>query len=204
MSSLVAVPGNDVTLAIMAGGKSSRMGIDKSFAPFLGAPLIRQVLAGTAGLCSSTLIVTNDPLAYAQFEIATASDSYEGVGPLAGLHAALLAATSDYILAVACDMPWLNRALLVHLLSLRDQGDAVVPRWNNHFEPLHAVYSQRCLAPIEDSILAGRLKTVSFYDQVAVVSVGEDEVARFDPRGRSFSNVNTPDDLLDAERVSES
>jgi molybdopterin-guanine dinucleotide biosynthesis protein A len=100
-------------------------------------------------------------------------------------------------------MPWLNPLLLNYLAGLRNSADVIVPRWHNYPEPLHAVYSKTCLAAIEENLQLGQLKTISFYEQVNVRYVEREELAQFDPAGRSFSNINTPGELTAANDARE-
>jgi molybdenum cofactor guanylyltransferase len=192
----------DITTVIMAGGKSSRMGTDKSFVPLLGKPMIEHVLERVAGLADRTLLVTNRPEEYAYLALPMASDIYQDCGPLGGLQTALYHAQSSHILVVACDMPWLNRDLLAFMIDQRRLADITIPRWDKHPEPLHAVYSQACLAPIEANLQASRLQLIAFFDEVSVNYLDRATIARFDPAGRSFANVNTPDDLARAQSLS--
>lgn len=182
----------------MAGGKSSRMGTDKSFVPLLGKPMIEHVLESVSGLGHEQIIITNSPQPYRYLGLPLYADIYEDCGPLGGLHAALANASYQHLLVVACDMPWLNRDLLAHMVALRSTADAIVPRWTKFPEPLHAVYSKACLKPVTDCLLAGRLKLIAFYNQIQVRFLDREVVAKLDPSGRSFANINTPEDLLDA------
>jgi molybdopterin-guanine dinucleotide biosynthesis protein A len=104
-------------------------------------------------------------------------------------------ARHDRTLVVACDMPWLNRPLLEYMVGLREAADVVVPRWDKFPEPLHAIYSKACLEPMREKLEAGMLKITAFYGRVSLRFVEREEIARFDPEGRSFVNVNTPDEL---------
>ena len=191
---------SDLTVAVMAGGKSSRMGTDKSFVPLLGRPLIEHVLAKVNSLGNETIIIANKPKSYLYLGLPIFGDMYTDLGPLGGLHSALHNAANPYILVVACDMPWLNRPLLDYLISLRKSVDVVVPRWSKYPEPMHAVYRKSCLKAVESNLQAGTLKLISFYGQVAVRFVNRDEIEQFDPEGQSFANVNTPDDLILAKK----
>jgi len=92
-------------------------------------------------------------------------------------------------------MPWLNRSLLKHMISLRQEADIIVPRWSEFPEPLHAIYHKVCLPPIEANLQAKRLKIIRFYDEVSVRYVEREEIKQFDSDGRSFANINTPQDL---------
>jgi molybdopterin-guanine dinucleotide biosynthesis protein A len=92
-------------------------------------------------------------------------------------------------------MPWLNRDLLNYQISLRAEADIIVPRWQKFPEPLHAIYSKSCLPAIAENLQADRIKITGFFGKVTVRFIERDEIGQFDSDGRSFRNVNTPDDL---------
>lgn len=184
-----------LTVAIMAGGKSSRMGRDKSFVLFNGRPLIESVLAQVAGLGQETLIITNKPADYAHLGLPTFSDIYADCGPLGGIYTAVARASHPHTLIVACDMPWLNRGLLHYLISLRETADIIVPRWQKYPEPLHAIYSKACLPAIQARLEARELKITGFFGQVTVRYVERSEIVVWDENGRCFTNLNTPEEL---------
>ena len=186
---------DSLTVAIQAGGKSTRLGRDKSFVPFEGQPMIEVVRDRVAALGDELILITNNPEPYAYLNLPAYGDIYPDCGPLGGIHSALANAASPYVLMVACDMPWLNRDLLEYLISLRKTADIIVPRLDKFPEPLHAIYSKVCLDPIETNLKAGDLKITRFYGQVSVRFVDREEIARFDPQGRSFTNINSPEDL---------
>lgn len=177
------------------------MGTDKSFVPLLGKPLIEHVLERTEGLGDDTILITNSPDSYAYLDLPLYRDIHPGHGPLGGLHTALSHADHPHVLVVACDMPWLSRPLLAHMLSLRTTADVIIPRWQERPEPLHAIYSRACLEPVEKKLEADQLKLTSFYDLVLVRYLEPDEIIRLDPEGRSFANVNTPGDLTQASKL---
>lgn len=184
-----------LTVAVMAGGKSSRMGQDKSFVPFNGRPLIETVLARVAGLGQETLLVTNNLAAYAHLGLPMFSDMIADCGPLGGIYTAVACASHPHILIVACDMPWLNRDLLRYLIGLRETADVIVPRWGKYPEPLHAIYSKACLPAIWERLEARELKITGFFAQVAVRYVERSEIMLWDENGRCFTNLNTPEEL---------
>ncbi|NCF66623.1 MAG: NTP transferase domain-containing protein [Chloroflexi bacterium] len=185
-----------VTVAIQAGGTSTRMGTDKSFVSFRGRPMIEVVQEKLSGLGDEIILITNRPDPYAYLNLPMFADTYMGSGPLAGIFTALTAASYSHTLIVACDMPLLNRPLLQHLISLKETADVVVPRWGKYPEPLHAVYGKTCIPAIEKHLEAGKLKITGFFAEVRVYFVEQKEIERFDPQGRSFTNINTPEDLL--------
>jgi molybdopterin-guanine dinucleotide biosynthesis protein A len=126
-------------------------------------------------------------------------DIYPGKGALGGIYTGLASADSFYSLVVGCDMPFLNRDLLCYLIDLAPNFDVVVPRIDDMLEPLHAVYSRDCLAPIKELIDKDRLGVSQLFNLVKTRYVGKDEIAKFDPRCLSFFNINTLDDLRKAK-----
>jgi molybdopterin-guanine dinucleotide biosynthesis protein A len=190
-----------VSVAILAGGKSSRMGTDKAFVRVLGRPLIEDILAQVEGLGQETLIVTNRPDDYRYLGVPLFTDVLPDKGALGGLYTALHSSSQPHTLCVACDMPFVVRPLLDYLLALAPQGDVVMPRLNGEAEPFRAVYSRACLGPMRAALDAGRLRVISFFPEVRVRFVDEAEIDRFDPRHLSFFNVNTPEDLEQARRL---
>jgi molybdopterin-guanine dinucleotide biosynthesis protein A len=191
----------DLSLAILAGGRSSRMGTDKAFVRVLGRPLIEEILSQSAGLGMESLIITNRPAEYAYLGVPLFGDVLPDKGPLGGLYTALHSATRPHVLCIACDMPFVVRPLLDYLISLIPQGDAIMPRLNGEAEPFRAIYSRACLAPIRAALDSGRMRMVSFFPDVRVRFVDEAEIDQFDPQHLSFFNVNTPEDLEQARRL---
>lgn len=191
-----------LSVVIQAGGQSSRMGRDKALVPLADQPMIQHVLARLVGLGDETLVTTNNPDRFEFLDLPLVSDDDPGAGALPGLRTALRAARGDKVLVVACDMPFVNRLLLEYLITLSTQADVVVPRWNDRYQTMQSVYARKnCLAAVEDALAQGERRMISFYPQVKVRIVSPEEIAEHDPRGRSFFNVNTPEDLLEAERL---
>ncbi len=190
----------DVTVAIMAGGKSSRMGRNKSFVELGGKTMIEHVRDTVAPLSKNQIIITNEPDHYQALQLPMFSDLYPDHGPLAGIYTAVYQAPTQYTLIVATDMPWLNPNLLNHLIQLRNEADVIIPRWQKFPEPLHAVYSKSVLPAIKANLDQKKLKITQFFDQVSVRFIEREEIEQFDKNGRSFSNINTPEELEEAKR----
>lgn len=202
-----------LSVAVLAGGKSSRMGVDKAFVQVRGRPLIEDLLQDLAGLGAEAFIVTNQPDPYRYLGVPLFGDVQPDQGALGGLYSALHHSTQPRTLCVACDMPFVVRPLLEHLAALSAGFDAVVPRLppaggaadgRLEAEPFRAVYARAaCLAPIRAALQAGRLRVISFFPDVRVRFVDPAELERFDPQHRSFFNVNTPEDLEQARRLAQ-
>lgn len=186
---------SEISVAVMAGGKSSRMGQNKSFLLVDGQPMIERVLNQVSDLGNETILITNEPTTYAHLNLPMFADLYPDHGPLAGIYTAVHQASSPHVLIVATDMPWLNRSLLTHMISLRTVADVIMPRWEKYPEPLHAIYGRTCLPAIQAQLEAKELKITRFLNQVSVRFVDREEIVQFDPNGRSFLNINTPEEL---------
>jgi molybdopterin-guanine dinucleotide biosynthesis protein A len=127
-------------------------------------------------------------------------DLYAAGGSLGGLYSGLYAASNDYALAVATDMPFLSLPLLRWMLDQPREYDVLVPL-REEPEPLHAVYAKRCLEPMRRRLESGRLKITGFFEDVRVRFVDAATLAAYDPEGRSFFNINTPEDLERARLI---
>lgn len=177
------------------------MGQDKALLPLGGRPLIEHVLQRVEGLAGEVLVTTNRPADYAYLGVRLVSDRLPGAGALHGLLTALEAASDRQVLVVGCDMPFLSRPLLKHMLEMDPGERVVIPRRNGEFEPLHAVYPKACRGAVKSSLAAGEARMISFLPSVECLILEQDVLDRYDPEGRSFFNVNTPSDLARAERM---
>ncbi|HEX9436175.1 MAG TPA: molybdenum cofactor guanylyltransferase [Candidatus Limnocylindria bacterium] len=184
-----------VSAAIMAGGKSRRMGRDKAWLDLGdGRPIVQRVIDVAREIADDVFIVANDET-FAALGLRVVPDRFPEGGALGGIATGIGAATHDRVLVVACDMPFLEARVLRYLVERSDGVDAVVPRIGGEHETLHALYTRACLAPIEHALAAGKMRVISFFDDVRVRTVGEDELRPLDPELRTFTNVNTPEEL---------
>ena len=178
------------------------MGANKAFAEVGGRPIIERVVERIRGLSDELVIVANSPGEYAYLGLPVYSDLIPGKGPLGGLHTAIARTQGAHTLVVSCDLPFLNPDLLRFLLDLRAGYDVVVPlNRENYPQSMHTVYGKACLEPIRKDLEADRLKAIGFFSRVRVREVSGDEIDRFDPERLSFTNVNTPEDLAQAQRL---
>lgn len=191
----------EVTGIILAGGKSSRMGTDKALIEFRGKKMIRRTLDVFKGLFREIIIVTNRPLDYLDQGARIVTDIFPGKGPIGGIHTGLFFSSSEHAFVAACDLPFFNTEFIASLVSRIGNYDIVVPETEKGFQPLHAVYSRKCLNRIKTLISEDRLKVSGFYKGFRTLAIPPKEIARFDPENRIFCNVNTPEDLKGASCV---
>ena len=190
-----------LSVAIIAGGQSRRMGQDKAFVELGGKTLIEQVIAGSADLGQSeTILITNKRADYQHLSLPMYPDALPDKGSLGGIYTALLRAKTDWVLALACDMPFIKTDLLRFMITqINDDLDIVVPRVDGYPQGLHAMYRKTCIAPISEQLAANRLKIIRFYGQMRLRYLDESDYAPFDSVGRSFTNLNTPEELAEAQ-----
>lgn len=190
-----------VSIAVLAGGQSTRMGQNKAFLKIDQHVLIERVLAAVRPLTDDLFISTNAPEEYESFGLRLVADIYPGKAALGGIYSVIEAARNEHVLVVACDMPFLNRRLLAYLIELAPTADVIAPLINPpQPETMHAIYSKTCLPSIKTRLQANKLRIIGFFDQVLVRYVGRDELAKFDPNFDSFMNVNTPADWHAAKK----
>jgi molybdopterin-guanine dinucleotide biosynthesis protein A len=194
-----------VSGVIMAGGVSQRLGRNKALERIGGKTLIERVVDSLVPLTTEVLVVVGRPEQAAALHlppsVRVVSDRYPGRGSLGGIFSGVDASAEPWSLVVACDMPFLNRELLRHLIGESGGVDAVVPRLGGQPEPLHALYSKACPAPMERMVRAGDLKIAPLFEAVRVRYVDEETIDRIDPRHLSFFNINTQADLEEATRL---
>lgn len=186
-----------VSAAIMAGGRSTRMGQDKAWIELDGEPLISRVAHVLAQVADEVLVVANDPR-YGSLGLRVVHDRYPAGGALGGIATGVGAAMHDTVLVAACDMPFLDPAVWSVLVGHAGEADVVIPRIGGEYETLHALYTKACVPHMARSLAENRLRVISFFDAVRVLAIDEPELRAVDPTLRAFTNVNTPEELASA------
>lgn len=194
-----------VSVAVLAGGQSQRMGQDKAFLEVAGRPVIERVLSTVASLTDDLFISANAPHRYEPFGLRVVPDIYPDKAALGGIYSVIQAARYPHVLVVACDMPFLNPALLRYLINLAPTADVIVPLITPpQPETLHAIYSKYCLPAIEKRLQANQLRVIGFFEDMLIRYVERDEVTRFDPDFHSFINMNTPEEWQQVQAIAKS
>jgi molybdopterin-guanine dinucleotide biosynthesis protein A len=183
---------------ILAGGKSSRLGRNKALQIIGGKTLIQWVVDRLATLSTEIIIATarGEPIPCSSTaRIRTVADTHPGRGPLAGIYSGLVASSGSRAIVVGCDTPFLSVSLLQYMSQICSTCGLVIPRIEGKVEPLCAVYSKDCVAPIGQLLKQNELKIIELFRMVTVRYIEEDEIDRFDPEHLSFFNINSPADL---------
>lgn len=197
---------SDVAGIILAGGRSRRMGTDKALLPAPGSTshtFAEQLATQLAALCSEVLLVARDVSSSQQYSSLSpiwriVYDRVPDQGPLMGLASALHATTCSHALVVAVDLPCVQPALLAWLCTRPLTDELLIPHVQGIPQVLLARYPRAILPTIETCLRQGRRDPKALLDHVPVRFLEEDQLRTVDPDLRSFTNVNTPDDLTQA------
>jgi len=191
------------TGVILSGGLSTRFsGKDKSFIRLENQYIIDSIYSIFQELFDEIILVTNNPMAYIHLDATIVTDIFPTRSSLTGLHAGLNYSSNNYSFIVACDTPFLKKELIGAIINhIEPNVDAVVPETSKGLEPLFAVYSKKCLKPIEHQLNQKKLKVRSFLKKVRTTFFPENKIREIDPDLKSFFNINTPDDLAIAKTI---
>ena len=189
-----------ITGIILAGGKNLRMGKNKAFLEINGRRIIDRTKDLFLEIFDEVLVVTNSPLEYVDLNLRLVADLIPEKGSLGGIYTGLFHSSHARAFVAACDMPFLNRSLIQHLIQRAPNFDIVIPKTDDGFQPLHAVYSQNCLPFMEELLRQNNLKIIDFFRRVEVCEVPMEEILPLDPDLRAFLNINTPEDFREIER----
>ena len=193
----------DVTGVLLAGGKSRRMGEDKRFLSVGEETLYERSLAVLRSVFQTVFVVIAQDSPALQSNVPVFRDLIAGCGSLGGLYTGLKQADTPYVFAVACDMPFLDPAMVRYFTEMKDKADVVMAELQNGLQPMHALYHQRCLPVMEKLVQARELKIqqLAAHPSLRVRLITPAEFGAIDPAGRSFYNVNTPSDLEAARSI---
>ena len=184
------------TAVLLAGGKSTRMGRDKAGVLIDGHPLWQYQLATLRAIHPHELFISGKPDGpYAGAGVEILGDNFPGLGPLAGLEAALRRANCPLMLVLAIDLPAMTAEFLSELLrASAASGTGLVPCVDDRFEPLAAVYPRACL-PLVGEHLHAADRSMRRFVQACLAREFVRGRAIADVERHLFRNLNTPEDL---------
>ena len=188
---------------VLVGGRSSRMGRDKTLLPFLGRPMALHQADKLARVCGRAALVGKHPELFSGSPYPFVEDGAAPVAAAFGVAAALATSPDDTNLILAADVPRVPEEFLAALLDVAEaiSADAVVPVSGGTPQPLCAVWRRSAHAPLLARLAAGDYGLVGALQELRAVLIPEDVTAAL-PGGApaSFSNVNTPEEYERAEK----
>jgi molybdenum cofactor guanylyltransferase len=156
-----------VSAAVLAGGRSRRLGRNKALLPLNGTTVIESVIGEARSCVAAVTLITNSPDEYAHLGYPCKPDLLPGGGPLSGIHAALSQCGTEYVLVVSCDIPLITRALFEQLIAALPGQDIVIFK-HAHFEPLCALYRRTCIPALEELIAHGEYRIIDLFPTLRV------------------------------------
>lgn len=181
-----------VVPVILVGGKGRRLGKDKTKLSINGERILERTFSILERIFAVETLLIGDK------EINgfnTIKDAVKDAGPLGGLYTAFLNTKEQFVFLTACDMPFINERLLMHMCDNLDKNmDVYIPHIGNYIEPLFAFYSRRLLAKVKQNIELKEFPLRLLLRNSKVQYLKESEIVRFDRELTTFFNVNTKED----------
>ena len=186
--------------AVLAGGRSSRLGCNKALLRVGDTTIIERVIKTVSEFVPDIKIITNSEEEYEFLGMKTVPDIMPGCGPLSGIHAALSLSHSEYVLVVSCDIPLISPKYIRELIDIYPGADITIYK-HKMFEPLCAIYRRTCIDVLKELIDHGEYRILDLFPSLNV------RVLRIDA-AESFRSINTLQDyefilhrLLDSQAV---
>jgi molybdopterin-guanine dinucleotide biosynthesis protein A len=179
---------------VLAGGYNSRFGgKNKADIVIGGKRIITRIMDILEQIFEEIIIITN---AHGEFDhipgCIIGCDRFLNVGPLGGIHAAMKTSTKEAVFIVACDMPNLNKELIIRQIEFYNANfaEAIIPEVNCNLEPLHGIYRNILYDRLEKNLSSQNGYSVK--DFIKSVNVSLLKLDATEEIIKSFTNINTP------------
>ena len=139
----------DVTGIILSGGKSSRMGTNKSLLKIGDNTVIEIMVRLMKSLFQNVIISTNSEEEYSFLDCPMVADIHRNAGPLAGIHSTLLKSTTEKNFIISCDVPLMSREMIEYFVEYKTEEPILISRAAGYLQPLVGIYKKRLLPLIE-------------------------------------------------------
>ena len=193
---------------ILAGGENKRLPSIKGFIEINGRRIIESTIELLNKIFERVIISTNTPELYFYLGVPMIGDIIKYKGPMTGILSALSSLKAPEIFVTACDMPFINPRLVRYIVERweevasntlypfeKKKWDGIIPLFDKRLQPLLGIYSKEITCSMEESIKNGQVGLREFLHKINIFYIKEDEVRAIDPKGRSFVNINTPEDF---------
>lgn len=184
---------------ILAGGKSSRMGTNKSLLLIDHKPVIKHIVEELETCTDELVIIANEPTIYDFLHLKVYRDRYTDKGPLAGIETALYHVEADVFMLAACDMPFIHASIYTFLLEKFEQHDAIIPVYEKQMHPLAGLYKKSVLEKVQYQLENDILRVKSFFDQINVKYVENFQGISDKLLKKHFFNMNNPEEYQEAK-----
>ncbi|MBM2816106.1 MAG: mobA [Ignavibacteria bacterium] len=196
----------DITGIILSGGKSQRMGVNKSFLPFGSVTIIEHMLNLMKSVFEDNILITNEPESYERFNIPTYPDIYKNIGPLGGIHSGLSASSTEKNFVISCDIPMMTKEIIQFISDYQSSAKIIVAKADGFIQQLCGVYNRSCLTMAEDIIkhsleqetrdvmqVKRKCKVLTLLDVVGAEIIDIEKECK-DYKSGAYFNINKPED----------
>ncbi|MCL6493392.1 MAG: molybdenum cofactor guanylyltransferase [Ignavibacterium sp.] len=186
---------SDIAGVILAGGKSSRMGVNKSFLKLGNQTIIERIVDLMKSTFTEVIIITNTPDEYKFLKLPLYEDIYKWKGPLAGIHSALTHSQTEKVFVLSCDVPLMSKEIIEYIIEYKSDKSIVFCEAAGYHQPLVGVYSKKILSKIEKFISNNEMTDKSFHQFLKIVDaeiIHPEKLSFYNDE--IFFNVNRPED----------
>jgi molybdenum cofactor guanylyltransferase len=191
-------PKNSISIFILAGGKSARMGTDKGLIPLNGKPMISYLIDMLEGSGLPVGIISNEPV-YESFGYPVFPDLVKEKGPLGGIFTAMSNTASDHCLILSCDSPFTGKQVIKELISKTVSDQITLGQLQGKLLPFPGVYPRSLKQKLKEKLDANHLRLRSFILEESYRLISWDDLCQHPER--EFANLNTPEDLHFWEKI---
>ncbi len=181
-----------ITGIILAGGQSTRMGIDKALLQINGKTLLESAIELCRPVCDDILISSNNS-EHEEFGCQIIPDEIKNCGPIGGIYSCLKKSDTDWNFLISVDSAFVTKDFVEFLISEIGDFDAIIPVHKNGKEPLIALYRKNCVSVIREKIELNDFKMQHLLNELNTKFV--EVSAWIEKYPEIFLNINRPEDL---------
>jgi molybdenum cofactor guanylyltransferase len=196
----------DITGVILSGGKSSRMGFNKSLLKINGKTIIEYVVELMQNIFSKVILITNSPDEYRFLNLEMLEDIYKNYGPLAGIHSGLVNSSTKRNFIISCDVPLMTEQMIRYLVDYPTDKLITIARADGYIQQLVGIYNRDIIVTAEDILEKEKLvdernsdqrrrgcKVLSLVNQVGAEIINTDSLSFYIPD--TYFNMNKTEDF---------
>jgi molybdopterin-guanine dinucleotide biosynthesis protein A len=196
----------DITGVILSGGKSLRMGFNKSLLKIQGKTIIEYIVELMQNIFSKVILITNSPDEYRFLNLEMFEDIYKNYGPLAGIHSGLVNSSTKRNFIISCDVPLMTEQMIRYLVDYSTDKLITIAKADGYIQQLVGIYNRDIIVTAEDILEKEKLveernsdqqrrgcKVLSLVNQVGAEIINTDSLSFYIPD--TYFNMNNTEDF---------